>query len=91
MAENKPIVRVYFAKLKEAFFNLSEEEKMDFMRKDRGNLDELGCKFETIDCRWSNEEWDFIGIEEWPSLEAIEKRAKFEKEELQVSRYVNET
>jgi hypothetical protein len=88
MAENKSIIRVYFAKIKEAFNNLSEEEKMDFMRKDRGNLDELGCKFETIDCRWSNEEWDFIGIEEWPSLDAIEKRAKFEKEELQVSRYV---
>jgi hypothetical protein len=61
---------------------------MAFMRKDRGNLDELGCKFETIDCRWSNEEWQFIGIEEWPNLEAIEKRAKFEKEELQTFRYV---
>jgi hypothetical protein len=61
---------------------------MVFMRKDRGNLDELGCKFETIDCRWSNEEWDFIGIEEWPSLEAIQERAKFEKEVLLTSRYV---
>jgi hypothetical protein len=88
MAENRPIIRFYFAKIKEAFFNLSDEEKMAFMRKDRGNLDELGCKFETIDCRWSNEEWQFIGIEEWPNLEAIEKRAKFEKEELQTFRYV---
>ena len=88
MAENKPIIRLFFAKLKEAFNDLSDEEKMEFMRKDRKNLDELGCKFETIDCSWSNEEWQFIGIEEWPNIEAIEKRAQFEKDELELSRYV---
>jgi hypothetical protein len=34
MAEKKPIIRVYFAKIKEAFYNLSEEEKYEFMSKD---------------------------------------------------------
>ncbi|MFQ5911353.1 MAG: hypothetical protein ACE5IJ_11645 [Thermoplasmata archaeon] len=84
----KPIIRLLFAKIKEAFYALSEEETMEFMVKDRKNLDELGCKFWMIDCRWSNEEWDYIGVEEWPSLEALEKRAKFENEELQKSRIV---
>ena len=88
MAENKPIIRLFFAKIKEAFNDLSDEEKMAFMQKDRKNLDELGCKFETINCTGSNEEWQFIGIEEWPSMEAIEKRAKFEEEELEISKYV---
>ena len=89
MAEKKPIIRLFFAKIKEAFYNLSEEEKMEFMRKDRENLDELGCKvMMMIDCRWSNEEWNFVGVEEWPSLEALEKRGKFEKEELKVFRFV---
>jgi len=89
MAEKKPIIRVYFAKIKEAYYNLSEEEKSEFMRKDRKQMDELGMKLlMTIDCRWSNEEWDFIGIEEWPGIEALEKRAKFEKEELETFRYV---
>jgi hypothetical protein len=89
MAEKKPIIRLFFAKIKEAFYNLSEEEKMEFMRKDRENLDELGCKvMMMIDCRWSNEEWNFVGVEEWPSLEALEKRAKFEKEELKGFRFV---
>ncbi|UCD93206.1 MAG: hypothetical protein JSV43_04740 [Methanobacteriota archaeon] len=87
MDEKKPIIRLMFAKVKEAFFDLSDEEKMEFMRKDRGNLDELGCKFEMIDLRWSTEEWQFVGIEEWPSIEALEKRAKFEKEELQGFRF----
>jgi hypothetical protein len=89
MDEKKPIIRVYFAKIKEAFYNLSEEEKKEFMRKDRENLDELGCKVLMMcDCRWSNEEWNFVGVEEWPSIEALEKRAKFEYEELEKYRYV---
>ncbi len=88
MAENKPIIRLMFVNMKEAFNDLYDEEKMAFMVKDRKNLDELGCTFETINCSGSNEEWQFIGIEEWPSMEAIEKRAKFEKEELDIQRYV---
>ncbi|MCQ1534525.1 hypothetical protein FTO70_02200 [Methanosarcina sp. KYL-1] len=87
-AEKKPIIRVYFAKIKEAFYDLSEEEKSEFMRKDREQMDELGMKLlMTIDCRWSNEEWDFIGVEEWPGIEALEERARFEKEELEAFRY----
>lgn len=89
MAENKTIIRLYFAKMKEAFSDLSTEEKMAFMRKDRENLDKLGMKAITmIDCSWSNEEWDYVGVEEWPSLEAIESRERFENEELEVFRYV---
>jgi len=30
-----------------------------------------------LDCSWSNEEWQSIGIEEWPSMEAIQKIEKF--------------
>jgi hypothetical protein len=88
MAENRPIIRLMFVNMKETFNELSDEEKMAFMVKDRKNLDELGCKFETINCTGSNEGWQFIGIEEWPSMEAIEKREKFEKEVLEIHRYV---
>ena len=89
MAENKPVVRLFFAKMKKAFLDLSDDEKLAFMRKDRGNLDDLGMKaVSMIDCSWSNEEWDYIGVEEWPSLEAIKKRELFENEELEVFKYV---
>jgi len=87
-AEERPIIRLMFAKVKEAFYALSEEEKQEFMLKDRKNWEELGCKIlMMIDCRWSNEEWDYVGIEEWPTIEALEKRAKFEFEKLQKFRY----
>lgn len=89
MAESKPIIRLFFAKMKDAFLELSADEKAEFMRKDRENLDMLGMKAITmIDCRWSNEEWDYIGVEQWPSMEAIEERIIFEDEELKISVYV---
>ena len=89
MAENKPVVRLFFAKMKKTFLDLPDEEKLAFMRKDRENLDGLGMKaVSMIDCSWSNEEWDYIGVEEWPSLEAIKKRELFENEELEVFKYV---
>jgi len=89
MAESKPIIRLFFAKMKDTFIALPEEAKIAFMRKDRENLDELGMKAVTmIDCSWSNEEWDYIGVEQWPSLEAIEMREQFENDELEVFKYV---
>ena len=89
MEENKTIIRLYFAKMKEAFNSLSEEEKIAFMQKDRENLDKLGMKaVAMIDCSWSNDKWDYVGVEEWPSLEAIESREQFENEELEVFKYV---
>jgi hypothetical protein len=89
MTESKPIIRLFFAKMKQAFYDLPDGEKISFMSKDRKNLDELGMKaVKMIDCRWSNTEWDYIGVEEWPSLEVIKKREKFEKEELEIFKYV---
>lgn len=90
MDENKPIIRLFFAKIRSAFIDLPEEEKLAFMNKDRKNLDELGMKaISMIDCSWSNDEWDYIGVEQWPDKESIENREKFEKEELEVFKYVD--
>lgn len=89
MADDTAIIRLFFAKMKNAFLDLPEAEKLAFMAKDRANLDELGMKaISMVDCSESNDEWDYIGVEGWPSLEAIKKREKFENEELQISKYV---
>jgi hypothetical protein len=90
MESNQTIVRLFFAKIKDAFFNLSEEEKMAFMAKDRTNLDTLGMKsISMVDCTETDDEWDYIGVEGWPSMDAIAERVKFENETLQISRYVD--
>ena len=77
-----------FAKIKEAFYKLSEDETKEIMLKDRKNLDELGYKWWMINCSWSTKEWDVIGLEEWPSIEALEKRAKFENKDLKKFRII---
>lgn len=59
------------------------------MARDRANLDALGMKaISMIDCSGSDDEWDYIGVESWPSMKAVEERERFEKEELQISKYV---
>lgn len=88
MAEKKRIIRIMFVKLKEEYFKLSEAEQQEFMRRDREKMEELGYKLHfMLDCSWSSDEWQFIGIEEWPSMESIEEISKFHEEELKVSKY----
>ena len=88
MVEKKRVIRVMFVKIKPAYFELSEEEQKEFMRKDRERMEELGYKLHfLIDCSWSNDEWQFIGVEEWPSMEAVQEIAKFHEENLEASKY----
>ncbi len=90
MTEDKTVVRLFFVKMKQAFLDLPEDQKVDYMRKDRENLDELGMRaLSMIDCSWSNKKWDYIGVEEWPSLEALKKREHFESKQLEISKYVD--
>jgi len=75
--------------MKPEFFQLSEEERKLFMERDRDNLDALGMQaISMVDCTGSKGEWDYIGVEGWPSMKAVEERERFEREELQISRYV---
>ena len=88
MVENERIIRIMFAKIKPAYFKLSEKEQQEFMRRDREKMEELGCKLHfMLDCSKSNDEWQFIGIEEWPSMEAVKEIEKFHEEELEASKY----
>jgi hypothetical protein len=89
MKGETPIVRLFFAKMKPDFMKLSESDRIDFMAKDRANLDDLGMKaISMIECSVTDSEWDYVGVEGWPSMEAIKKREQFENEELKISKYV---
>jgi hypothetical protein len=89
MKDDTPIVRLFFAKMKPDFMELLESERNEFMAKDRANLDELGMKaISMIQCSGMDDEWDYIGVEGWPSMDAIKKREEFENKVLKISRYV---
>jgi hypothetical protein len=88
MAEKKRIIRVMFARIKPAYHELSEAEQQAFMRKDREKMEVLGYNLHfMLDCSWSNDEWQFIGVEEWPSMDAIQEIEKFHEEDLEASKY----
>jgi len=90
MEESKPIIRLFFAKMKKVFIDLPEEEKMKFMGADRKNLDALGMEaIAMVNCSGLSHEWDYIGVEQWPSMDAIRQREKFEKEVLKIDKYVS--
>ncbi|MDF1820211.1 MAG: hypothetical protein P1U64_01470 [Alcanivoracaceae bacterium] len=87
MSESQ-IVRLFFVKMKPEFFALTEGERADYMAKDRKNLDELGMKaISMINLGDTSEEWDYVGVEGWPSIEAINEREAFENEVLKISKY----
>ena len=90
MKSEGPVIRLFFARMKPEFSQLSEEQKKRFMERDRINLDALGMKaISMIDCTQNDNEWDYIGVESWPSVEALEERERFENEELHISDYVD--
>jgi hypothetical protein len=89
MATKNSIVRIFCTKMKPEFFELSKDERIAFMAKDRANLDELGMNaISMVDCSKTDDEWDYIGVEGWPSLEVIKERERFENDELQISKYI---
>ena len=88
MADRKRIIRVMLVKIKPEYYKLSEEEQKEFMLRDREKMEELGYKLHfMIDCSGSNGEWQFIGVEEWPSMDAIKEIERFHEEELKASKY----
>jgi len=88
MAEKKPIIKVLFVKPKEAYFKLSEEERKELGDKAMKDVEDVGGKWIAFcDCYWSNEEWVWFGVMEFPDIEAVQKHAKF-IEGLEQSRYV---
>jgi len=75
--ESKPIIKVWFNKPREAWYQLSEEEQKDWIQREQQITKKLSDKYgtkiiKTCKCRWSNEEWQQFGMEEYPSLEALQ-------------------
>ncbi len=59
------------------------------MARDRANLDALGMKaICMVDVIKSDSDWEYIGVESWPSAQALVERERFESDELQISQYV---
>jgi hypothetical protein len=72
-----PIYKMFYAQPKEAWFQLSKEQqdalfaKIEDARKSVGGTSMLFC-----DSSWNSEKWLYWGVEEFPSMEAVQEFAR---------------
>ena len=72
-----PVYKMFYARMKEAWYQLSKEEQDLLFEKLEDAMKQVGGKsVVTCDSTWNSEKWLFWGVEEFPSIEAIQEHAK---------------
>jgi len=73
----QPIYKMFYARMKEPWFQLSKEERDALFGKLEEAMKKVGGKSMLIcDSTWTSEKWWFWGVEEYPNLEAVQEYAK---------------
>ncbi len=76
MAE--PIYKLYMGRLREAWYELSEQEQQALFSRLEQKQKELGVTVPVLcDSSWSSEQWTFFGVEIYPDLDAERKYSQF--------------
>ena len=85
---SQTVYRLFMMKFTEAWYQLSKEEQDNMGAKMEKVFNNSGGKNIFIaDTSWSSEEWLFIGVDEYPDIEAVQKHIK-DINELNWFRYV---
>lgn len=71
------VYKMYWARFTNPWHQLSTDEQDSLLEKMRQARDAVGAKrVMSCNCRWASERWDMFGIEEYPSVEAVQTYAK---------------
>lgn len=72
-----PVHKMFYLRFTEAWFQLSQEEQDQLLSKVGDALKKVGGK-PVIMCNssWASEKWWFWGVEEFPSIEAVQEHTK---------------
>ena len=74
---SQPIYKVWFMKYKDAWYKLTPEEQKKLMEKVEASFKEVGGEGIIMNVSlWADEEWMGWGVEKYPSIEAVQKRAQ---------------
>jgi hypothetical protein len=77
----KPVFKSFLVRPTEAWYQLSEEEQNDLFAKIGEALEKVGGKAVLYcDSRWSSEQWQWFGVEEYPDIEAVQKLSEIHNE-----------
>jgi hypothetical protein len=81
------IYKLWQARFTEAWYQLSQETQQQLLYRVSLALKEVGGKeLKMCTASWSNAEWPFFGLEEYPDLEAVQRHEQL-LTDLQWSRY----
>ena len=73
-----PVYKMFYARMKEAWFQLSKEEQQSLFGKIEEGMKKVGVKsMITCDSSWNSEKWWFWGVEEYPNIEAVQEYANW--------------
>lgn len=72
----QPVYKVWLAKYKDAWYQLSQEEQNKMQERNLQSLKEVGAE-SIVFCLsyWADEEWLGWGVEKYPDIEAVQKHS----------------
>ncbi len=71
------IYKVWQSRPREAWFALSQEDRQSLLARTAEALTTVGAKaLLTCSASWSNEEWPYFGLEEFPSIDAVQRHSQ---------------
>src|SRR5262245_40204858 len=69
-----PIYKVFLGKLNAAWYRLSADEQRQLVQQVNAALANAGGKRLVLgDASWSSDQWQVAGVEEFPSIEAVQQ------------------
>ena len=84
----KKIYQLFLMGFNEAGYQLTQEEQDALLAKERESSEKAGARnIVFCEATWSNEEWQYFGVNEYPDVEALQEHTK-RLEEVQWFRYV---
>ena len=71
------IYQFFMMRPSEAWYQLSKEEQDKLLAVDAESSEKAGSKLIIFsDSAWSNEEWLYLGVKEYPNLESLQEHTK---------------
>jgi hypothetical protein len=70
---SNPVYQLFTARLTEAWYQLSKEEQDQLLAKQEESFQKAGGKtLAFAESAWSNEKWQFFGVNEFSDLDALQ-------------------
>ena len=68
-----PVYQLFTARFTEAWYQLSQQERDQLLAKQEESMQKAGGKnLAFAESVWSNEKWQFFGVNEFPDLETLQ-------------------